>query len=262
MSKVGMTYETIIVETKGAVGIITLNRPKALNALNAQLIREMNAALSAFDADTTIGAIILTGSDKAFAAGADIREMKDMTFKQVTEENFLEEWDHINTIRKPIIVAVAGYCLGGGFEFALAADILIAADTARFALPEVTIGVIPGGGGTQRLAHAIGKSKAMEMILSGRMVDASEAERLGVAARVVPAEKLMEEAIAFAEKITNLSQPVIASAKRSVRAAFEMPLSEGLAFERKSIHALFALEDQKEGMAAFLEKRKPVFKNK
>jgi enoyl-CoA hydratase len=257
-----MAFETILVETKGAVGIITLNRPKALNALNAQLIREMNVTLSAFDADKAVGCIILTGSDKAFAAGADIREMKDMTFKQVTEENFLEEWDHINTIRKPIIAAVAGYCLGGGLEFALATDILIAAETARFALPEVTIGVIPGGGGTQRLAHAIGKSKAMEMILSGRMIDASEAERLGIAARVVPAEKLLEEAIALAEKIASLSQPVIASAKRAVRAAFEMPLSEGLSFERKSIHALFALEDQKEGMAAFLEKRKPIFKGK
>jgi enoyl-CoA hydratase len=257
-----MTFETILVETRGAVGVITLNRPKALNALNAQLIREMNTALSRFDSDKAIGAIILTGSDKAFAAGADIREMKDMTFRQVTEENFLEEWDHINTIRKPIIAAVAGFCLGGGFEFALAADILIAADTARFALPEVTLGIIPGGGGTQRLAHAIGKSKAMEMILSGRMIDASEAERLGIAARSVPAEKLMEEALSLAEKIANLSHPVIASAKRAVRAAFEMSLSEGLAFERKSIHALFALEDQKEGMAAFLEKRKPVFRNK
>jgi enoyl-CoA hydratase len=256
-----MAFETILVETRGAVGIITLNRPKALNALNTLLIREMNVALSAFDADKTVGCIILAGSDKAFAAGADIREMKDMTFRQVTEENFLEEWDHINAIRKPIIAAVAGFCLGGGFEFALAVDILIAADTARFALPEVTLGIIPGGGGTQRLAHAIGKSKAMEMILSGRMIDASEAERLGIAARVVPAEKLMEEAIALAEKITNLSRPVIASAKRAVRAAFEMPLTEGLAFERKSIHALFALEDQKEGMAAFLEKRKPVFRN-
>jgi len=257
-----MAFETILVEARGAVGIITLNRPKALNALNTQLIREMNTALSAFDADKAVGCIILTGGDKAFAAGADIREMKDMTFKQVTEENFLEEWDHVNSIRKPIIAAVAGYCLGGGLEFALATDILIAAETARFALPEVTIGVIPGGGGTQRLAHAIGKSKAMEMILSGRMIDASEAERLGIAARVVPAEKLMEEAITLAEKIANLSQPVIASAKRAVRAAFEMPLSEGLAFERKSIHALFALEDQKEGMAAFLEKRTPIFKGK
>jgi enoyl-CoA hydratase len=257
-----MAFETILAEAKGAVGIITLNRPKALNALNTQLIREMNTALSRFDSNDGVGAIILTGSDKAFAAGADIREMKDMTFRQVTEENFLEEWDHINTIRKPIIAAVAGFCLGGGFEFALAADILIAADTARFALPEVTLGIIPGGGGTQRLTHAIGKSKAMEMILSGRMIDANEAERLGIAARIVPPEKLMEEALLLAEKITSLSQPVIASAKRAVRAAFDMPLSEGLALERKSIHALFALEDQKEGMAAFLEKRKPVFKNR
>jgi enoyl-CoA hydratase len=257
-----MAFETILVETRGAVGIITLNRPKALNALNTLLIREMNTALSRFDSDDGVGAIILTGSEKAFAAGADIREMKDMTFGQVTEENFLEEWDHINTIRKPIIAAVAGFCLGGGFEFALAADILIAADTARFALPEVTLGIIPGGGGTQRLAHAIGKSKAMEMILSGRMIDASEAERLGIATRIVPPEKLMEEALSLAEKIASLSQPVIASAKRAVRAAFDMPLSEGLALERKSIHALFALEDQKEGMAAFIEKRKPVFKNR
>jgi enoyl-CoA hydratase len=257
-----MAYETILTETKGAVGIITLNRPNALNALNAQLIREMNAALSVFDTDKSVGAIILTGSDKAFAAGADIREMKDLTFAQATEENFLEDWDHINTIRKPIIAAVAGYCLGGGFEFALAADILIAADTARFALPEVTLGVIPGGGGTQRLARAIGKSKAMEMILSGRVIDAGEAQRLGIAARIVPQEKLLDEAMALAEKVAGFSQPVIASAKRAVRAAFEMPLAEGLAFERKSIHALFALEDQKEGMAAFLEKRKPVFKNR
>lgn len=257
-----MAYETILVETRGATGIITLNRPKALNALNAQLIVEMNAALSAFDDDKAVGAIILTGSDKAFAAGADIREMKDLTFAQVTEGNFLADWAHINTIRKPIIAAVAGYCLGGGFEFALAADILIAADTARFALPEVTLGIIPGGGGTQRLAIAVGKAKAMEMILTGRMMDASEAERLGIAARIVPPEKLLDEAIALAERISSLSQPVIASAKRAVRAAFEMPLAEGLVFERKSIHALFALEDQKEGMAAFLEKRKPVFKNR
>ncbi len=257
-----MAYETILVETRGATGIITLNRPKALNALNAQLIVEMNAALSAFDDDKAVGAIILTGSDKAFAAGADIREMKDLTFAQVTEGNFLTDWAHINTIRKPIIAAVAGYCLGGGFEFALAADILIAADTARFALPEVTLGIIPGGGGTQRLAIAVGKAKAMEMILTGRMMDASEAERLGIAARIVPPEKLLDEAIALAERISSLSQPVIASAKRAVRAAFEMPLAEGLVFERKSIHALFALEDQKEGMAAFLEKRKPVFKNR
>jgi enoyl-CoA hydratase len=262
MPKVAMTHETIIVETKGAVGIIAFNRPKAMNALNTQVIREMNGALTAFDADGNIGCIILTGSEKAFAAGADILEMKDLTFERVTEESFLSDWDHINTVRKPIIAAVAGYCLGGGFEFALAADILLAADTARFALPEVTLGIIPGGGGTQRLARAIGKAKAMEMILTGRMMEAGEAERLGIAARVVPADRLREEALALAERIAGLSRPVIASAKRAIRAAYDMPLSEGLSFERKSIHALFALQDQKEGMAAFLEKRKPSFTNR
>ena len=257
-----MSDETIITEIRGKVGIITLNRPKALNALNGQLITEMNAALDRFDADSNVGAIILTGSDKAFAAGADIREMKDKTFAEVTEEDFLRDWDHINRIRKPIIAAVAGYALGGGFEFALACDTIIAAENAKFALPEVTLGIIPGGGGTQRLAHAVGKAKAMEMILTGRMMDVAEAERLGIVARVVPVEKLMEEALAVAEKIAGLSQPVIASAKRAVNAAFNMPLGEGLAFERKSIHALFALEDQKEGMTAFVEKRKPVFRNR
>mgnify|MGYP000878042503 CR=1 FL=1 len=257
-----MSDETIITETRGKVGIITLNRPKALNALNGQLITEMNAALDRFDADSKIAVIILTGSDKAFAAGADIREMKDKTFAQVTEEDFLRDWDHITRIRKPIIAAVAGYALGGGFEFALACDFIIAAETAKFALPEVTLGIIPGGGGTQRLAHAVGKAKAMEMILTGRMMDVAEAERLGIVARVVAAEKLMEEALAVAEKIASLSQPVIASAKRAVNAAFDRPLGEGLAFERKSIHALFALDDQTEGMTAFLEKRKPVFRDR
>lgn len=257
-----MSEETIITETRGKVGIIRLNRPKALNALNGQLITEMNAALDRFDRDSKIAVIILTGSEKAFAAGADIVEMKDKSFAQVTEEDFLSDWDHITTIRKPIIAAVAGYALGGGFEFALACDTIIAAENARFALPEVTLGIIPGGGGTQRLAHAVGKAKAMELVLTGRMMEASEAERLGVVARVVPVEKLMEEALAVAEKIAALSQPVIASAKRVVNAAFNMPLGEGLAFERKSIHALFALDDQKEGMAAFVEKRKPVFKNR
>lgn len=257
-----MSEETIITETRGKVGIIRLNRPKALNALNGQLITEMNAALDRFDRNSKIAVIILTGSEKAFAAGADIVEMKDKSFAQVTEEDFLSDWDHITTIRKPIIAAVAGYALGGGFEFALACDTIIAAENARFALPEVTLGIIPGGGGTQRLAHAVGKAKAMELVLTGRMMEASEAERLGVVARVVPVEKLMEEALAVAEKIAALSQPVIASAKRVVNAAFNMPLGEGLAFERKSIHALFALDDQKEGMAAFVEKRKPVFKNR
>ena len=257
-----MSEETIITEVKGKTGIITLNRPKALNALNSRLIVEMNAALDRFDADSNVGCILLTGSEKAFAAGADITEMKDKTFAEVTEEDFLCDWDHITAIRKPIIAAVAGYALGGGCEFALAADFIIAAENARFALPEVTLGIIPGGGGTQRLARAVGKAKAMEMILTGRMMDAAEAERAGLVARVVPADKLMEEALAAAEKIASLSQPVIASAKRAVNAAFTMPLGEGLAFERKSIHALFALEDQKEGMAAFVEKRKPVFWNR
>ena len=257
-----MTYETIRVETKGKVGIITLDRPKALNALNVQLIGEVNAALDQFDADHAIGCIILTGSEKAFAAGADIREMKDKTFRQVTEEDFLRDWDHITVIRKPIIAAVAGYCLGGGFEFALACDTIIAAETAKFALPEVTLGIIPGGGGTQRLTRAIGKAKAMEMILTGRMIAVEEAERLGIVARVVPPDKLLAEALVVAEKIAALSQPVIASAKRAVNAAFESPLSEGAAFERKSIHALFNLEDQKEGMAAFLEKRPAQFRNR
>lgn len=257
-----MTEVTITTETRGKVGIITLNRPKALNALNGQLITEMNAALDRFDTDSDIGCIILTGSEKAFAAGADIREMKDKTFAEVTQEDFLWDWDHIGTIRKPIIAAVAGYCLGGGFEFALAADFIIAAENAKFALPEVTLGIIPGGGGTQRLARTVGKAKAMEMILTGRMMDVTEAERLGIVARVVPVEKLMDEALASASKIASLSQPVMASAKRVVNAAFNTPLGEGLAFERKSIHALFNLEDQKEGMAAFLEKRPAVFRNR
>ena len=257
-----MSETTIITEVKGRTGIITLNRPKALNALNGQLITEMNAALDRFDADSNIGCIILTGSEKAFAAGADITEMKDKTFTQVTQEDFLWDWDHITAIRKPVIAAVAGYALGGGCEFALACDFIIAAENAKFALPEVTLGIIPGGGGTQRMARAIGKAKTMEMILTGRMMDAAEAERLGLVARVVPLERLMEEALATAEKIATLSQPVIASAKRAVNATFETPLAEGLAFERKSIHALFALDDQKEGMAAFVEKRKPVFRNR
>lgn len=257
-----MTFECILTETRARVGIITLNRPKALNALNAQLIAEMNTALDAFDADHAIGCIVLTGSEKAFAAGADIREMQHKTFEEVVAEDYLRTWDHINAIRKPIIAAVAGFALGGGFEFALACDFIIAADTAKFALPEVTLGIVPGGGGTQRLARLVGKSKAMEMILTGRMMDAAEAERLGIVARVVAADKLMDEVTATAEKMASQSQPVIASAKRVVNAAYEMPLAEGLAFERKSFHATFALEDQKEGMAAFVEKRKPEFKDR
>jgi enoyl-CoA hydratase len=260
--KVSMTYETILIDTHGRVGIITLNRPKALNALNAQLITEMNAALDAFQADANVAVIVLTGSDKVFAAGADIREMKDKTYADVTAEKFLWDWDHFTTIRKPIIAAVAGYALGGGCEFAMACDMLIAADTAKFSLPELSLGIIPGGGGTQRLTRAVGKAKAMDMILSGRMIDATEAERIGLVSRVVPAEKLMDEAMAIAEKIASQSQPALVAAKQAINQAFALPLSEGLKAERSLFHSMFALEDQKEGMAAFLEKRKPGFKDR
>jgi enoyl-CoA hydratase len=256
-----MAYETILTETRGRLAIVTLNRPKALNALNSELVGELNTALDGFQADPAIAVIVLTGSEKAFAAGADIREMKDKTFEEVKAERFLESWDHINTIRKPLIAAVCGYALGGGLEYALACDIVIAADTAKFALPEVTLGVIPGLGGTQRMARAIGKVKAMEMILTGRMMDAAEAERFGLVSRVVPQDQVMTETLAIAEKIAAFSQPVISAAKEAIRAAFEQPMTEGLRHERALFHAMFALEDQKEGMAAFLEKRKPAFKD-
>jgi enoyl-CoA hydratase len=257
-----MTFETILVETNGKTGIITLNRPKALNALNVQLIAEMNAALDRFEADSTIAAIILTGSEKAFAAGADIKEMKDKTFEQVRAENFLSDWDHINTITKPIIAAVSGFALGGGCEFALACDTIIAADTAKFGLPETGLGIIPGGGGTQRLVRALGKAKAFDLMVTGRMLSAEEALNAGLVARVVPLANLMAEALGLAEKIASLSIPVVKALKLAVKAADELPMSEGLRKERELIHSLFALEDQKEGMAAFLEKRKPEFKNK
>lgn len=257
-----MTFEMILTETRGKVGVITLNRPKALNALNEQLMSELNTALDAYQSDAGIAVIVLTGSDKAFAAGADIREMRDKTYEQVKAEKFLDDWDHINTIRKPMIAAVAGYALGGGCEFAMACDFIIAADTAKFALPEVTLGVIPGLGGTQRLARALGKAKAMEMILTGRMMDAAEAERVGLVARVVAADTLMDETMAVANKIAALSQPVISAAKEAVLAAFQQPMSEGLRHERALFHALFGLEDQKEGMTAFLEKRAAVFRDR
>jgi enoyl-CoA hydratase len=256
-----MTEPCIITETSGAVGIIKLHRPKALNALNAQLIAEMNAALDHFQNDPNIGCIILTGDEKAFAAGADIREMKDKTFAEVSAENYLQSWDHINTIEKPIIAAVAGFALGGGCEFALACDMIIAADTAKFALPEVTIGTVPGGGGTQRLVRAIGKSKAMEMILTGRMMDASEAEKAGLVVRVVSGDQLQTEALRVATRIASFSQPIIASAKKMVNTSENQHLQHGLAEERKAFHATFAMADQKEGMTAFLEKRAAKFSN-
>jgi enoyl-CoA hydratase len=254
-----MSFETIITETTGAVGLIRFNRPKALNALNGQLIAEMNAALDGFDADPAIRCIILTGSEKAFAAGADIREMKDYSKAEALQADFLKTWDHFGLIRKPVIAAVAGFCLGGGFEFALASDFIIAADSAKFALPEITLAILPGGGGTQRLTRLVGKSKAMEMILTGRMMEATEAERLGIVARVVPADMLLAEALATAEKIAAFSSPAVVAAKRAVNEALETRLADGLKRERSIFYGRFDSVDQKEGMAAFLDKRKAAF---
>jgi enoyl-CoA hydratase len=253
----------ILVETVGRVGLITLNRPKALNALCDQLMIELGTALRAFDADPDIGAIILTGSERAFAAGADIKEMKDLTFPAILSNDFIgRNWEAVLTIRKPVIAAVAGFALGGGCELAMMCDLILAADTAKFGLPEVTLGILPGAGGTQRMARAVGKSKAMEMILSGRMMDAAEADRANLVARVVPAAELRAEALKLAEKIASLSGPSIGMAKEAVNAAYEMTLREGVRFERRLFQAAFATEDQKEGMAAFAEKRPAKFHNR
>ena len=257
-----MPYENILTETRGAVGLVTLNRPKALNALNSQLIDELNHALAAFQREPAIGCVVITGSEKAFAAGADVREMKDKSFTDVYLNNFLASWDKVTEFRKPIIAAVSGFCLGGGCELALMCDFIIASDTAKFGQPEITLGIIPGAGGTQRLARSIGKAKAMDMILTGRMMEATEAERCGLVARVVPAEDLLAEALDAAAKIASFSQPVVMMAKEAVNCAFETSLAEGLRFERRHFHSMFALADQKEGMSAFVEKRKPGFKNK
>ena len=252
----------ILTETRGRVGLITLNRPETLNALSAGLIAELAAAVDAYDHDAGIGAIIVTGSEKAFAAGADIKEMASLTFVEAYLRDEAAALARIAEARKPIVAAVAGYCLGGGAELALLADIVIAADTAKFGQPEITLGIIPGMGGTQRLPRAIGKAKAMDMILPGRMIDAAEAERAGLVARVVPAAELMTVALAVAEKIAGLSLPAVMAAKESVNRAFETPLGEGLRFERRLFHALFATDDQKEGMAAFIAKRPPKFRNR
>lgn len=258
-----MAYENIIVETHGAVGLIRLNRPKALNALCAALIVDLGHALDAFEADDGIGAIVLTGSDKAFAAGADIKEMRDKTYMDVYLTDFITRgWERVTTCRKPIVAAVAGYALGGGCEVAMMCDFILAADTARFGQPEITIGTIPGAGGTQRLPRFVGKSKAMEMCLTGRMMDAAEAERCGLVSRVVPAAELIDEALKTAAKIAALSRPATMMAKESVNRAFETTLAEGLKFERRAFHSTFALEDQKEGMTAFSEKRPPMFRNR
>ena len=257
------TYETLLVRTEGPVGIITLNRPKQLNALNDQLMDELSAALAAFDADGDIGCIVLTGNDKAFAAGADIAAMARYTFSDVFGSEYItRNWEALRRVRKPVIAAVAGYALGGGCEVAMMCDIVIAADNARFGQPEVKIGVIPGAGGTQRLPRAIGKAKAMDLVLTGRMMDAAEAERCGLVSRVVPLDKLMEEALAVATAIAAQPRLAVLAAKEAVNRAFEGPLADGLMYERRLFHAMFATDDQKEGMAAFLDKRPPQFRHR
>jgi enoyl-CoA hydratase len=257
-----MTFETILTEIQGAVGIITLNRPKALNALNGHLIAELNLALDSFEANDSVRCIVLAGSEKAFAAGADIREMKDFSAAEAARADFLKTYDHICTIKKPIIAAVSGFCLGGGFELAMSADFIIASETAKFALPEITLGIFPGIGGTQRLTKLIGKPKAMEMMLTGRMMDAAEAERLGIIVRVVGADQLMTEALATATKIAAMSGPAVVAAKLMVNEALELSLADGRQEERAAFYALFDHADQKEGMTAFLEKRQPEFRHK
>jgi enoyl-CoA hydratase len=252
-------YEMILTETQGRAGVIRLNRPKALNALCDQLMDELAQALRAFDADPAIAAIVLTGSEKAFAAGADVREMQPRTWPATHRHDFIAPWEAVLGVQKPVIAAVAGFALGGGCEVAMMCDILLAADTAKFGQPEIKLGILPGAGGSQRLTRAIGKSKAMEMVLTGRMMDAAEAERTGLVARVVPAAELVAEAVALAQKIGELSAPAVAMAKEAVNAAFELPLREGLRLERRLFLSLFGTEDQREGMAAFNEKRKANF---
>ena len=257
------TYENIQIKIKGRVGIIRLHRPKALNALCADLIRELGQALDAFEADASIGCMVLTGSDKAFAAGADIKEMKEKSYQDVFLQDFITVgWEKVSTVRKPIVAAVAGYALGGGCEVAMMCDFIIAADSAKFGQPEINLGVAPGIGGTQRLTRFVGKSKAMDMILTGRMMDAAEAERCGLVSRVVPLAQLMDDAIATAEKIAGMSLLATMVAKESVNRAFETTLAEGVRFERRTFHATFAFEDRAEGMSAFADKRKPAWKHR
>lgn len=256
-------YETVTVETEGRVGIITLNRPQALNALNAQLVDELGRAARAFDADPGIGCIVVTGSEKAFAAGADIKEMKDKDYAQVQAEDFItDDWEVMASLRTPTIAAVGGFALGGGCEIAMMCDIIIAADSAKFGQPEIKLGVIPGAGGTQRLTRAVGKAKAMELCLTGRMMDAEEAERSGLAAKVVPAASLREEALKTAGQIAGMSLPIAMICKEAVDVAFESTLAEGVRFERRTFHATFATEDRAEGMAAFVDKREPQWKHR
>jgi enoyl-CoA hydratase len=258
-----MTYENILVETRNRVGLVTLNRPKQLNALNDALMTELGAALLDFDADDGIGAIVLTGNEKAFAAGADIAAMAGWSYMDVYRSEYItRNWETIRRVRKPVIAAVAGYALGGGCELAMMCDIVIAAESAKFGQPEIRLGVIPGAGGTQRLPRAISKAKAMDLCLTARMMDAAEAERAGLVSRVVPAERLLDEALEAATTIAGFSLPSLMMAKEAINRAYESPLSEGLLFERRLFHALFATEDQKEGMAAFVEKRKADFRHR
>jgi enoyl-CoA hydratase len=257
-----MSYENILTETRGRVGLITLNRPRQLNALNDALMDELGAALLAFDADEGIGAIVITGNEKAFAAGADIAAMANWSYMDVYKGGYItRNWETITAVRKPVIAAVAGFALGGGCELAMMCDIVIAADSARFGQPEIKLGVIPGAGGTQRLPRAVGKAKAMDLALTGRMMDAAEAERCGLVSRVVPAASVLDEAIAAAATIAAYSLPSVMIAKEAINRAFEVPLTEGVRFERRVFHSLFATDDQKEGMEAFLAKRKPAFRH-
>lgn len=257
-----MDYETLLVEKRDEVGVITLNRPKALNALNSTVMKEMRHIMQSFTTDDSIGAIVITGSEKAFAAGADIKEMQTLDFVEAYLGDFIGGWDDVAATRKPVIAAVSGFALGGGCELAMICDFIIASDTAKFGQPEITLGIIPGMGGSQRLTRAVGKAKAMDLILTGRMMDAVEAERAGLVSRIVAPEKLLDEAVEAATRIASLSRASVLMAKESVNRAFELPLAEGLRFERRMFHSLFATQDQKEGMAAFVEKRKPAFRNR
>jgi enoyl-CoA hydratase len=258
-----MTYQNILVETRGRVGLITLNRPKALNALNDELMNELGQALLAFDEDDGIGAVVLTGSEKAFAAGADIGAMKDWSYMDVYKSEYItRNWETLKQVRKPVLAAVAGYALGGGCELAMMCDFIIAADSARFGQPEIKLGIIPGAGGTQRLPRAVGKAKAMDLALTGRLMDAHEAERSGLVSRVVAADKLLDEAMAAAAVIAGYSLPSVMMAKEAINRAYELPLSEGMLFERRLFHSLFATADQKEGMSAFAEKRAAKFSHR
>ncbi len=257
-----MAYETILSETRGKVGLITIHRPDALNALNSAVIREINIALDGFEADAAIGAIVITGSEKAFAAGADVKEMKDLTFPSTYLDDFITAWDSVSQRRKPLIAAVSGFALGGGCELAMMCDFILASDTAKFGQPEIRLGIMPGAGGTQRLTRAVGKAKAMELCLTGRMMDAQEAERAGLVSRIVPVADLVDEAVKTATTIAGFSRQSVLMTKEAVNRAFETTLAEGVRFERRQFQSLFATEDQKEGMAAFIDKRPATFKDR